>query len=319
MKRATAPVLEPIAARLGVSIAHRLYRRRSRRRQGGAVDARPRSWSCRRIRRISATWCIEAMAAGCPVIVSQEVGLADTVRATGAGLVVDGDAGHARRARSPRCSAMPRCAEAMGERDGPPRISATRGRSWPRRWKTLYSLAATPAGRARMNNITGLVLTFNEAPNIARTLGKLLAARTSWWSTAQHRWHAGDRRRISERQGGRAAFHDACGAVEFRTRGHRHHDRVGAGARRRLRADRRAWSRRSSRLHPDAVRRRLLGVVHVLHRRPAAARRGLSAGHRAVSPSRGRYEQDGHTQRDSARRRRGRLDGADACTTIASR
>jgi glycosyltransferase involved in cell wall biosynthesis len=35
---------------------------------------------------------IEAMAAGCPVIVSKDVGLADTVLATRAGLVVDGDA-----------------------------------------------------------------------------------------------------------------------------------------------------------------------------------------------------------------------------------
>jgi glycosyltransferase involved in cell wall biosynthesis len=34
---------------------------------------------------------IEAMAAGCPVIVSKEVGLADTIRHTGAGVVVDGD------------------------------------------------------------------------------------------------------------------------------------------------------------------------------------------------------------------------------------
>lgn len=34
---------------------------------------------------------IEAMAAGCPVIVSRDVGLADAVRSTGAGLVVDGE------------------------------------------------------------------------------------------------------------------------------------------------------------------------------------------------------------------------------------
>jgi glycosyltransferase involved in cell wall biosynthesis len=35
---------------------------------------------------------LEAMAAGCPVVVTQEVGLASVVRDTGAGLVVPGDA-----------------------------------------------------------------------------------------------------------------------------------------------------------------------------------------------------------------------------------
>jgi glycosyltransferase involved in cell wall biosynthesis len=58
---------------------------------------------------------LEAMAAGCPVIVSKDVGLADTVASSGAGLVVDGNADTLGAAISELLD-DPAMGKAMGER-----------------------------------------------------------------------------------------------------------------------------------------------------------------------------------------------------------
>ena len=84
-------VLDPIAARLGVS---------SRIVFAGSVHGADKAALLSHARVLAlpsysenfGNVVIEAMAAGCAVIVSKDVGLADTVHATGAGLVVDGDA-----------------------------------------------------------------------------------------------------------------------------------------------------------------------------------------------------------------------------------
>ena len=70
---------------------------------------------------------IEAMAAGCPVIVSKDVGLADTVLATRAGLVVDGDADTLGAAMS-RLFGDAALRQEMGERG---RAAAHAQYSWP--------------------------------------------------------------------------------------------------------------------------------------------------------------------------------------------
>jgi len=70
---------------------------------------------------------IEAMAAGCPVIVSKDVGLADTVLATRAGLVVDGDADTLGAAMS-RLFGDAVLRQEMGERG---RAVAHQRYSWP--------------------------------------------------------------------------------------------------------------------------------------------------------------------------------------------
>ena len=67
------------------------------------------------------------MAAGCPVIVSKDVGLADTVLATRAGLVVDGDADRLGAAMS-RLLGDAVLRREMGERG---RAAAHERYSWP--------------------------------------------------------------------------------------------------------------------------------------------------------------------------------------------
>lgn len=84
-------VLEPIAAQLGVS---------ARIEFAGSVQGADKAWLLSHARMLVlpsysenfGNVVIEAMAAGCPVIVSKDVGLAETINETGAGLVVDGDA-----------------------------------------------------------------------------------------------------------------------------------------------------------------------------------------------------------------------------------
>ncbi len=91
---------------------------------------------------------IEAMAAGCPVIVSKDVGLAETVRAAGAGLVVDGDPESLGAAMSRACSPMPGARPGHGRaRDASSRISASPGRKWPRQMEELYASVLHGAGR----------------------------------------------------------------------------------------------------------------------------------------------------------------------------
>lgn len=83
-------VLEPLAARLEVS---------SRIEFAGSVHGADKAALLANARVLIlpsysenfGNVVIEAMAAGCPVIVSKDVGLAETIQATRAGLVVDGD------------------------------------------------------------------------------------------------------------------------------------------------------------------------------------------------------------------------------------
>jgi glycosyltransferase involved in cell wall biosynthesis len=83
-------VLDPIAARLGVA---------SRIVFTGSVHGADKAALLSNARLLVlpsysenfGNVVVEAMAAGCPVIVSKDVGLADAVRDTGAGIVVDGD------------------------------------------------------------------------------------------------------------------------------------------------------------------------------------------------------------------------------------
>lgn len=91
---------------------------------------------------------IEAMATGCPVIVSKDVGLADTVLATRAGLVVDGDADSLGAAMS-RLLGDAALRHEMGERG---RTAARARYSWPvvaGQMEDLYSsLLRRPGGHA---------------------------------------------------------------------------------------------------------------------------------------------------------------------------
>lgn len=80
---------------------------------------------------------LEAMAAGRPVIVTPEVGAADVVRASGAGMVVDGDA-HSLGAAIASLSASPSRRDEMGARG---RAVAERELSWDSvamRMESLY-------------------------------------------------------------------------------------------------------------------------------------------------------------------------------------
>jgi glycosyltransferase involved in cell wall biosynthesis len=82
-------VLEPIAARVGVS-SRILFTGSVHGADKAALLAKAQMLVLPSYSENFGNVVIEAMAAGCPVIVSKEVGLADTLRDTGAGLVVDG-------------------------------------------------------------------------------------------------------------------------------------------------------------------------------------------------------------------------------------
>ena len=119
-------VLDPIAARLGVS---------SRIIFTGTVQGADKSALLSHARFLAlpsysenfGNVVIEAMAAGCPVIVSTDVGLAREVQATGSGLVVDGEADTLSAAMSTLFgNAVLR--QEMGERG---RVAAQERYSWP--------------------------------------------------------------------------------------------------------------------------------------------------------------------------------------------
>jgi len=140
-------VLDPIAARLGVS---------SRIVFTGSVDGADKASLLSHARFLAlpsysenfGNVVIEAMAAGCAVIVSKDVGLADTVRTTGAGLVVDGDPDTLSAAMS-RLLGDATLRREMGERG---RAAAHQCYSWSAvagQMEDLYrSLAGRPAGHA---------------------------------------------------------------------------------------------------------------------------------------------------------------------------
>jgi glycosyltransferase involved in cell wall biosynthesis len=84
-------VLDPIAARLGVS-SRIIFTGRVHGADKSALLSHARFLVLPSYSENFGNVVIEAMAAGCPVIVSKDVGLAREVQAIGAGLVVDGDA-----------------------------------------------------------------------------------------------------------------------------------------------------------------------------------------------------------------------------------
>ena len=204
------------------------------------------------------------------------------------------------RATDGRCGA----AASRSAREGSrwPR-NGSRGTRWRRRWNRSTQRVA--AGGARMlNDITPLILTFNEAPNIERTLVATgVGARRRDCRQHEHRSHARDG--AARHPGVRwfeRAFTTHAEQWNFGLDADGDHDRVGAGARRGLRAVRRA--RRGTEAAAARRRRqRLRSVVHLLHRRPAAARRRVSAGHGVVS-SRARTVRAGRPYAARAGRRR---------------
>ena len=87
---------------------------------------------------------LEAMAAGCPVIVTPEVGIAPIVQTTGAGIVVAGDADSLGRAIDSVC-ARDDVRVALGERG---RHAVATTYSWPRVAEQFEDLYASVANRA---------------------------------------------------------------------------------------------------------------------------------------------------------------------------
>lgn len=140
-------VLEPIAERLGVL---------SRMTFAGSVHGADKAALLSNARLLVlpsysenfGNVVIEAMAAGCAVIVSKEVGLADTLLATRSGMVVDGDPDTLAEAIS-RLLGDAALRREMGERG---RRLARERFSWPvvaRQMEQLYSsVQRAPAGHA---------------------------------------------------------------------------------------------------------------------------------------------------------------------------
>jgi glycosyltransferase involved in cell wall biosynthesis len=87
---------------------------------------------------------LEAMAAGCPVIVTPEVGIAPVVQASGAGLVVEGDADSLGRAIDSVCGRD----DMRAELGGRGRQVAATTFSWPRVAQQFDDLYASVASRA---------------------------------------------------------------------------------------------------------------------------------------------------------------------------
>jgi glycosyltransferase involved in cell wall biosynthesis len=87
---------------------------------------------------------LEAMAAGCPVVVTPEVGIAPIVQTTGAGIVVEGDADSLGRAIDSVCGRED-VRVALGERG---RHAVATSYSWPRVAEQFEDLYASVANRA---------------------------------------------------------------------------------------------------------------------------------------------------------------------------
>ncbi|MEO7133661.1 MAG: glycosyltransferase [Vicinamibacterales bacterium] len=140
-------VLDPIAARLGVS-SRIVFTGSVHGADKAALLAHARCLALPSHSENFGNVVIEAMAAGCPVIVSKDVGLANTVHAARAGLVLDGDADTLSGAISSLLGdAVLR--QEMGERG---RAVAHERYSWPvvaAQMEDLYaSLLSRPAGDA---------------------------------------------------------------------------------------------------------------------------------------------------------------------------
>ena len=175
--------------------------------------------------------------------------------------------------------------------------------------------SALRASRARasarmLNDITPLILTFNEAPNIERTLGQLAWARdvvivdsmstdrTRELATARHpgvRWF--ERPFTTHAEQWNFGLEETSISTEW----------VLALDADFVLSD--ALVEELKQLRPETASADT-GVVHLLHRRPAAARRRLSAGRRAVSP-RSRQLRAGRPHAARARRRRRAADSTD--------
>lgn len=137
-------VLDPIAARLGVS---------SRVVYAGSVHGADKAALLSQARLLVlpsysenfGNVVLEAMAAGCPVVVSKDVGLAATLQSTGGGVVVDGDAATLAEAIT-RLLGDAGLRQQLGERGR--RIAHERF-SWPvvaGQMEQLYSSVRNPPG-----------------------------------------------------------------------------------------------------------------------------------------------------------------------------
>jgi glycosyltransferase involved in cell wall biosynthesis len=140
-------VLDPIAAGLGVS-SRVIFTGSVQGADKAVLLARARFLALPSYSENFGNVVLEAMAAGCPVIVSKDVGLAREVQATGAGLVVDGDADTLSAAMS-RLFGDARLRQEMGERG---RAAAHQRYSWPvvaAQMEDLYSsLLRRPSAHA---------------------------------------------------------------------------------------------------------------------------------------------------------------------------
>ena len=138
-------VLDPIAARLGVS-SRIVFTGSVHGADKAALLSHARFLALPSYSENFGNVVVEAMAAGCPVIVSKDVGLAETVLATGAGLVVNGDADTLGAAMS-RLFDDAALRRDMGERG---RAAARDRYGWPvvagQMEDLYYSLLRRPAG-----------------------------------------------------------------------------------------------------------------------------------------------------------------------------
>ena len=166
-------------------------------RQDGADRAARARWSCRRIQKILATSSSRRWPPAGPSIVSRgSWRRRSRSRAAACGLVIDGRAeqlGRRDRAACRTTSApVTRWAAAASDRWR----RAIRGTASPSQMEALYESLQRPA--PMLNEITPLILTFNEAPNIGRTLDRLSwATRHRGRRQREHRRHARDRVALS--------------------------------------------------------------------------------------------------------------------------
>ncbi|WNZ43379.1 glycosyltransferase [Leptolyngbya boryana CZ1] len=119
---------------------------------------------------------LEAMAAGLPVLITPEVALADLVHSEQLGWVASQSPSELAHAIQ-TCLTTPRIAQSMGERAGQLVRSQFTWQSTIQQlihhYQTFVQPSSIPASSTMLDAITPVILTYNEADNIDRTLQRL--------------------------------------------------------------------------------------------------------------------------------------------------